>query len=177
MSLSRLLLFASLTQEYYYYLLTASLLGRDDSTERNSILSVKKNIINTHIYVHYVCARIFKSIYYSFRHREDIHTCAHTSDLTKCILFFPLTRKKRRFFLRKFASFSHSGVLLTYLPCERDRQRLERESESEKDIPHIYTRWCAIFSFFSLQRRYMRALSEHISPKRFLLVFPQLCVY
>lgn len=63
-SLSRLLLllFASLAQEYYYYLLTTSLLGRADSTElKNSILSVKKNILNTHTYVRTTCVQDFSS--------------------------------------------------------------------------------------------------------------------
>ena len=63
-SLSRVLLlsFASLAQEYYYSLRTPSPLGRADSTElKNSILSVKKNVLNTHtrICVHCACARIF----------------------------------------------------------------------------------------------------------------------
>lgn len=62
-SLSRLLLlFASLAQEYYYYLLPTSLLGRADSTElKNSILSVKKNILNTHTYVRTTCVQDFSS--------------------------------------------------------------------------------------------------------------------
>ena len=75
-----------------------SAFGRADSTElKNSILSVKKNVLNTHtrarVRVHCARARIFiGSIYYSFRCIEGMRARVRTrSDLTKCIFFFPLT--------------------------------------------------------------------------------------
>ena len=75
-----LLLLASLAQEFYDDLRTPSLLGRADSTElKNSILSVKKNVLNTRTHV---CAlRVHKNFHrehllYSFRCVEDIHACA-----------------------------------------------------------------------------------------------------
>lgn len=108
--------------------------------------------------------------------KEDIRTCARTSDLTKCILFFPLTRKKDvSFCTRNFASFSHSGVVLTHSPrWARQTTQGKRVRVREGYTTHTHTRGGVhFFSFFSLQRRYICALSEHISPKRFLFVFPQ----
>ena len=53
-----LLSFASLAQEEYDSLRTPSLLGRADSTElKNSILSVKKHVLNTRTRMCVHCAR------------------------------------------------------------------------------------------------------------------------
>ena len=54
--------------------------------------------------------------------------------------------------------------------CETDNAR--KESSRQRRIYHTY-KGGAIFSLFFLQRRCVRALSEHIYPKRIWFVFPQ----
>ena len=66
--------------------------------------------------------------------------------------FFPLTAKKRRFFLRNVLHFlTREEYLFTYR-VERDRQRKRKESASEKDIKHTRKVVCTFLSFLPPER-------------------------
>ena len=77
--------------------------------------------------------------------RRFIPVCARARVISQN--FFPLTAKKRRFFLRNVLHFlTREEYLFTYR-VERDRQRKEKESASEKDIKHTRKVVCN-FLFF-----------------------------
>ena len=76
--------------------------------------------------------------------RRYTHARAQRSDLAK--LFSVDCEKKKFLSERNVLHFlTREEYLFTYRVSETDNAR------KEKDTPHIRTRWCALFSLFSLQ--------------------------
>ena len=123
------------------------------------------------------CVREFWGAFIIALDIEKIYTRVRARVISQNVFYFFRWLRKRRFFLHEKLCFIFSLRSSTYsLTALSETDNARKESQGQRRIHHTHTHTRGgvhFFSFFSLQRRYICALSEHISPKRFLFVFPQ----